>query len=131
MPHIDRQHPRRAALAQHLGESSGRCAHVEAQPTGDIDPEGVERGDQLVRRAADVMVGCRDDHVLLVSDTRRGLDDGTAVDRDETGIDQLGGVGAGASEPAFGDDGVEALRHADPSRGPDSSRRASSSCNAV
>ena len=60
VPDVDGEHRTGAALEQHLGESAGRGAGVERDAAGGVDGERVERGDQLVRRAAHVVVGCRD-----------------------------------------------------------------------
>ena len=54
---IDRDHGLRTPLAQHLRESPGRRTHVEGDTAGDVDTEGVETGDELVRGPADVVVG--------------------------------------------------------------------------
>ena len=51
---VERDHPRRAALEQHVGEPAGRGADVERIETGDVDPERVERVGELVPAAGDV-----------------------------------------------------------------------------
>ena len=45
---------RRAALQQHVREAAGRGPDVEADDTGRVDPERIERGGELVAAAADV-----------------------------------------------------------------------------
>ena len=47
----------RTALQEHVGEAASRGSDVEADLTGWIDPERVERGRELVAAAADVWVG--------------------------------------------------------------------------
>ena len=58
----------------------GRRAHVEGEAPRDLDVEGVEPGDELVRGAADVVVGARDLEHGVVGDRRRCLHDRAAVD---------------------------------------------------
>ncbi len=51
---VERDHARRAALEQHVGEASGRRADVEGVEARHVDPEGVERVRELVPGARDV-----------------------------------------------------------------------------
>ena len=99
----------------------------------DVDAERVEAGDELVRGAADVVVGAGDLEHGVVGDLRRRLHDRAAVDRDEPVGDERRRVRARAREPSRGQRGVEARGHraaAMRGRGPASRRRASSSCSA-
>ncbi len=60
MPHVERDHVPRATLEQHLGEPAGRRPDVEREPSRRVDAEAVERRDELVGGATDVVVGARD-----------------------------------------------------------------------
>ena len=57
---VERDHARRAALQEHVGEPAGRRADVEAVEAGDVDPERVERVRELVPGARDVRRRCVD-----------------------------------------------------------------------
>jgi len=48
MPHIKGDHPRDAALAQHLRESARRGPDIQRRAAGNRDRESVQRRDQLV-----------------------------------------------------------------------------------
>ena len=78
---IHRDHRVGAALAQHLGESAGRAPMSSASAPGDIDVERVEAGDELVRGAADVVVGRRD---LDAARRRRPASDAFTTGRPST-----------------------------------------------
>ena len=52
--HVERDHARRAALQQHVGEPAGGGADVERVEPGDVDPERVEGVRELVPGARDV-----------------------------------------------------------------------------
>ena len=88
-------------------------------------------GDELVGRAAHVVVGLGHLEELVRLDGGGRLDDGHPVDRHEACLDELRGLRARTGEPARGDGGVQTLCHAWRSRGPDSSRRARSSWSAA
>ena len=53
VPGIDREHPRRAARQQHVGEPAGRAADVHRDRAGGIEREVVERMRQLDAPARD------------------------------------------------------------------------------
>ncbi|CAN5253895.1 hypothetical protein BH09BAC2_BH09BAC2_00050 [soil metagenome] len=103
-----------AALAQNLCESAGRCAHIEGEPPRDRDVERVEPGDQLVRRATDVVIGRGDLDHGIIHNLRRRLHHGTPVHRDESLGDEGRGVGARPCESARGHRRVEPHVHGRP-----------------
>jgi hypothetical protein len=51
---VERDHARRAALQQNVGEPAGRGTDVEGIETGDVDPERIERVRELVPGAGDI-----------------------------------------------------------------------------
>ena len=57
---VERVDAGRAALQQDVGEAAGGGADVEADEAGRVDPEGVQRGGQLVAAPGDVRLGASD-----------------------------------------------------------------------
>ncbi len=53
--HINGDHPTHSALEQHLGEPSGRCTGIQRRTPLHVECERVERADQLVCTARDVL----------------------------------------------------------------------------
>ncbi len=99
---VDGDHLAGAAVEQDLGEPAGRGAGVQAASAVDGQPEGVQCADEFVgaTRHPAAFVGVFDRERGADGDRRRGLGGGHAVDADPACADQLGGLLAGAGQPA-------------------------------
>ena len=79
--HVERDHARRAALKQDVGEASRRGPDVERFAPVDLNAERVERVGELDASTPDVrMVRRRQHHVRVSSDSRAGFCDRLTVD---------------------------------------------------
>ena len=86
--HVDGHDPRGAALQERVGKPPGRGADVEAEASGDVDAEGVERRRELDSAARDVgMLAAGEHDVGVRPDERAGLAHHLAVHTDLTGQD--------------------------------------------
>ena len=71
---IDRDDVSGAALQQHVGEASCRCADVERRAPGDLDGEGVERVRELHAASTDIrVIGLRRARRALLCDRAPAL----------------------------------------------------------
>src|SRR5262249_5689783 len=105
---VERDHPRRTALEQHVREPACRRADVEAVEAGDDDAESVEGIGQLVPRTGDVRRRRLDLELRVVRDLLARL----RVPRHPAGHDERLRLRAGLGEPALDEQDVEALLHA-------------------
>ena len=105
---VERDHPRGAALQQHVGEAAGRGADVEAVEPGDVEAERVERIRELVSGARDVRRRRLDLERRVVGELLAGL----RVPGHEPGHDERLRLGARLGEPALDEQHVEPLLHA-------------------
>ena len=53
--HVQGVDAARPAPQEHVGEAAGRRPDVDGDQARGIDPEGIERGEQLVRAPADLL----------------------------------------------------------------------------
>ena len=100
---VERDHARRAALQEDVGEPAGRRTDVEAVEAGDVEPERVERVRELVPRARDV----RRRRVDVQLDRLVELLAGLRVTGDATGHDERLSLGARLGEPALDEQHVK------------------------
>ncbi len=106
---IERDHARRAALQQDVGEAAGRGADVQGAFARRVHAEVVEGMRQLDAAAADVrMIRHRDLEVRAIGDGRAGFRDDLAVDSHAAGHDQGSCTLAGGRKPAFHERDIEA-----------------------
>ena len=70
---VERDHARRAALEEHVGEAAGRRADVAAVEPADVEAERIERVRELVPRARDVRRRALDGQLGVLVDLRARL----------------------------------------------------------
>ncbi len=107
---VERDHARRAALEQDVGEAAGRGADVDAVEAGRVDAEPVEPVRELLAAARDVRtaVSC-----TVSSASSSTWCPGLVVAGHETGHDERLRLRPRLREPALDEEDVEALpRHA-------------------
>ena len=78
LAHVDGMHPGRAALKEHVGESTGRRADVDSDLSGDVESQGVECAGQLFSATRDVFRTGIDGQLGILGD-RSGSAIGTAA----------------------------------------------------
>jgi len=107
VPHVERDHPPRAALEEAVGEPAGRGAEVEAVEAGGIDAERVEGVGELLAAARDEPGRALDlDHGVL-----RHLLPRLLVPGDEPGEDERLRLRTALGEAALHEQDVQALPH--------------------
>src|SRR5205807_496059 len=112
---VERDHVRRAALEQDVGEAAGRGADVERVRAGDVEPELVERVCELLPAARDIGRRALDVELRVGVDLLPRL----RVARDEAREDERLCLRPALREPALDEERVEPLLH-----GPKASRLA-------
>ena len=107
---VDRDHHRRSALEQAVGEAAGRGADVEAATPVDVDLELGESVLELDPASRDELFGLVDDQLSVLRDQLARLLDGGSVlpQAHPAGADARGGGRTRGSESALGEQGVGA-----------------------
>ena len=105
---IERNHARRIALEQDVGEPAGRRADVQRPASGDDDGEHVERVGQLDAAAPDVgMIRGDELDLRLLADRGAGFRDDLSVDFDLAGKNQRARALARRRQPALDERDVQ------------------------